>query len=335
MYSEAVESGDDISEEDEEGVDSVQKDVEFELARDRDPDEIYEVAPCPEESVLASLTESITMSELPAMPKISFSLKQTSKAVDNADAVEIDVVSAESNGAINAPPEESVVLPPRTVVARESSRLWAMLGKTNPTDFHSGDSVALSGCKAKREPQPLFFDNVDEEVDLESDPILKQVAHNRANPGVVPQGMNTMKDIMAKIMKPFEEMSANRSKNHDRVSSGSVGRMTDLSPHYGDLPLYSSEPSQAYGVATAAKSLVANCVVIVNYIIGALLWIFGYIFPFLKNLCTHASVMCGRLSAACSSRDRNGDVIPIGGRINNVGWCVWTNISSRNGLGII
>lgn len=275
--------------------------------------------------------------DLPAMPKISFSL-MTDPEADVAAAgpetcstePEVAVVQAKEEPRIESGPAlvpevETAVLATRLAVTRESNRIWATLrgerGGNTP--------VALEGSKASREPARMYFDKVDEEVDLDADPILKQVMQNKNNPGSAQTDRPTMKDLMAKIIKPFEDMAASRAQRN-RASENDPGSQP-LPQHYGDLP-HLSNSQHELTILAVGLNMISSCAVLGKLIGAAVLSILAFVFPIFRNVLSHLVVVWGRFLAACNSR-RNGEFVPVRDRLNNAGWCMWSHISSRNGLG--
>lgn len=292
----------------------------------------------PAGSVFSMIVDTVSASELPEMPKISFAMKPSAPPAPDVDAstgsaggAEPEDVEADraTEPAPTAEPahkkSDPAVLTSRLSVVPDPNRLWSSFGKSKSSSSSQHEPVALTGHQTRR-----YFDKVDEEVDLEADPILRQVAMNKANPGLA-QGGNSMKDVLARITKPFEEMAANRSKSAAQTGISYASASTPTSPHYGELP-HSTVHSQQT-VMSVASSLMGNCLVLVKLFFGAVAGFIGYVFPFLKQILAHLVVVAGRFSVACSAQ-RNGEFVPVSMRFSSAGWCMWAHLSSRNGLGM-
>ena len=290
-------------------------------------------ADAPTESVFSMIVDTVSASELPEMPKISFAIKPSAppaptESVAKVEANDVETGAVAPGGKIAKDVDKksgTPVLTSRLPVVPDPNRIWSSIGRSNNNDKSKHEPVALSGRQTRR-----FFDKVDEEVDLEADPILKQVAMNKANPGLAQQGGNSIKDVLARITKPFEEMAANRPKSGGKSSDIYTNASIPTSPHYGELPHSATHVHPT--VLSVAFSLLSNCMVLGKLFLEAVLGLIGYLFPFVRQVISHLVAVSGRFSVACSS-ERNGEFVPVSARFSSAGWCMWAHLSSRNGLG--
>jgi hypothetical protein len=194
-------------------------------------------------------------------------------------------------------------------------------------DSSAPGAAATSALNQPVRPRFLFFDRVEEEVDLEDDPILKQVKKNASSgsyfdPSVMPKIFND-------FLKPFKQPVAPKpSEAAAKATLGAGGKDIEMgSMHSGKSGYVESSGAGASSGSVGVKE-VAMLIFAAGAALCGLIW--RLLFPALGYL----KALCSRLYLQISANvDNKGERISFQNRVQNIGWCTWSHISSKNGIG--
>lgn len=252
------------------------------------------------DEVLEALLPSFTIFMKPKVdPKISKvvpdsenSLFQDSSSNNDSEEKTLkfkhDVVSAENSniGTITPPPLASQQFdfsptPTRVTVAPNSSRFWSVM---------SGAAGAAISATTSR---PLFFDN-DDDINLDDDPIMKQVKENKNNPSG--SGLIKMPALINDFLRPF------RIEKKSKVIAENNLRSSALPIHSNDI-LPNNTESMTSKIIYFAKSFGQGFVVLVVCLWTAAL-------PYLTWSLVALSTLLSRMYAQLSSNvNARGEII--------------------------
>ncbi len=260
-------------------------------------------------------TESLS---LPALP--TFSIFTRSKAVASDSEHPTDqaategamqnitpVVNDRENGSLEAPPEAAAPpnawdlspAPTRVTVVANSSRFWSAVSST---------SAAI------KVPRQLFFDNVDD-VNLDEDPILKQVKENKKNPN-----RQYIPTVFNDFLRPFRaEPAPSSAQNSSAIPVVVLGPSAPDTSALADI----SWENVWQWILRALKALLA-------FLVCAATVAMQFLVPLALGLWSWLQRLCVQLSARVNAR---GERMGWGERASNVGWFIWSYVSRKAGLG--